>query len=109
MTDSVDDLWASLQAEDAAARSKHKTKEKKISSAKRAGLKDAPVAKPKVVEDEKVSVVDKEITPETVGQHMHFHIRSCLGGNLGERKASLRKISRCPQFDSLDQLAVDHT
>lgn len=94
MTD-IDDLWASLQADDAAQRNKSKKKEKKISSAKAKALKEVPAAKPKEVAIETASVHDKEVTPENMAQHMHFHIRSVIGGNLGQRKESLRVIARC--------------
>ena len=94
MTD-IDDLWASLQADDAAQRNKSKKKEKKISSAKAKALKEVPAAKPKEVATETASVNDKEVTPENAAQHMHFHIRSVISGNLGQRKESLRFIARC--------------
>ena len=90
---SVDDIWASLQEETSEALSKNKKREQKIRTAKAKALKEVP----KKVEEKapSSSVDDKEITAENVAQHMHFHIRSVIGGNLGERKESLRVIARC--------------
>jgi len=94
---SVDDIWASLQAEDSAARTSSKKKEKKITGTNKKKIKDAPVA-PKVEADSGASsekmASDKEITLENVVQQLHFHIRSIINGNLGERKESLRWIAR---------------
>ena len=90
---SVDDIWASLQEETSEALSKNKKREQKIRTAKAKALKEVP----KKVEEKapSSSVDDKETTAENVAQHMHFHIRSVIGGNLGERKESLRVIARC--------------
>ena len=93
----IDSMWAELQAEDSAARQKKKKvtgKKKtqpKLSTNK---PKEAPVAQAPV-KDFTDEFTDKEITSENVSQHLHFHIRSIMGGNLGQRKQSLRAIGGC--------------
>ena len=96
MSSSVDDIWAQLQEEDSNARKKSSKKEKKIQGAKKGKIKDAPPAAPvpKAPAPAESSVADKEITPENVSQHVHFHIRSIIGGNVGERKTSLKLLAR---------------
>jgi len=101
--DSVDDIWAQLQADDSAARAKSKpgTKKKKTDPVKL--TQDKPRAEggddkqPAAPAPPAPAVEDKEVTAENVAQHMHFHIRSLMGGTLAQRKESLRFVSRVCQ------------
>ena len=88
--DTIDDLWAQLQAEDNAARSKKK------GSGSKGKKKSLQVAAAKAPEKATVAASvssaateDKEASPE----QLHYHIRSVMNGDLGQRKASLRAIA----------------
>ena len=96
MAGSIDDMWAELQAEDAQSRSRQskekngtlKKKKKVMTQATKAVAESTP---PSASESD-----DKqEITLENVSQQLHFHIRSIMNGNVGQRKESLRVIARC--------------
>jgi len=81
--DHIDDLWASLQAEDNAAR---KTKRKAVRKGNRATEKTEPT--PAIRAD-----ADKSTTLPTSPEQLPFHIRSVMNGDLGQRKTSLKVIA----------------
>merc|ERR1712054_345587 len=86
----IDEMWAALQAEDTASRTK-KTKKKKAASKVLAEQVKQEVAPSSNAAD---GCVTEVTTVETVPQQMHFHTRCVMNGSLSERKSSLSAIAQ---------------